>query len=89
MPGSKLALCVRAGVRNWHKRNVHPHKKAGYSAVTLSLKKTECRGDATVEQMEKSQTSPTAIRSGAARIHEQNLIFADVQLSDLYSLWQR
>src|SRR5688572_26051212 len=27
------------GFSNWKKRNVHPHKVAGYAAVTLSLKK--------------------------------------------------
>src|SRR5437879_12069684 len=37
---------------NWHARNVHPHKKPGYAAVTLSLKKTGVPpGDVTAEQM--------------------------------------
>src|SRR5688572_29839684 len=38
---------------SWMKRNVHPHKVAGYVAVTLSLKRTGVApGDATSEQME-------------------------------------
>src|SRR5207248_1763562 len=50
----EAALATDRAFANWHKRNVHPHKKAGYAAVTLSLKKTGVPpGDVTVEQMEK------------------------------------
>jgi sulfite reductase (NADPH) hemoprotein beta-component len=88
--GLEAALASERAFANWHKRNVHPHKKAGYSAVTLSLKKTGVPpGDATVEQMEKIADLADRYSFGELRVsHEQNLIFADVQLSDLYSLWQ-
>src|SRR5207244_2926193 len=88
--GLEAALATNRAFANWHKRNVHPHKKAGYSAVTLSLKKTGVPpGDVTVEQMEKIADLADRYSFGELRVsHEQNLIFADVQLSDLYSLWQ-
>src|SRR6267143_1948470 len=88
--GLEAALASERAFANWHKRNVHPHKKAGYSAVTLSLKKTGVPpGDVTVEQMEKIADLADRYSFGELRVsHEQNLIFADVQLSDLYSLWQ-
>src|SRR5947208_3554394 len=88
--GLEAALATDRAFANWHKRNVHPHKKAGYAAVTLSLKKTGVPpGDVTVEQMEKIADLTDRYSFGELRVsHEQNLIFADVQLSDLYSLWQ-
>src|SRR5713101_3944179 len=88
--GLEAALASERAFANWHKRNVHPHKKAGYSAVTLSLKKTGVPpGDVTVEQMEKIADLADRYSFGELRVsHEQNLIFADVQLSDLHSLWR-
>src|SRR5207247_10860964 len=35
--GLEAALATDRAFANWHKRNVHPHKKAGYAAVTRSL----------------------------------------------------
>ena len=74
---------------SWHRRNVHPHKQAGYAAVTLSLKKTGVPpGDVTAEQMERIADLADRYSFGEIRVsHEQNLIFADVRLSDLHSLW--
>jgi len=40
MPDPKPRSPRTAHSPNWHKRNVHPHKKAATAAVTLSLKKT-------------------------------------------------
>ena len=41
------------GFANWVKRNVFRHKKPGYAAVTLSLKKTGIApGDATDTQLD-------------------------------------
>jgi len=77
------------GFANWHARNVHSHKRPGYAAVTLSLKKTGVPpGDVTEEQMERIADLADRYSFGELRVsHEQNLIFADVQLSDLNSLW--
>jgi sulfite reductase (NADPH) hemoprotein beta-component len=87
--GLEAALASDRAFASWHKRNVHPHKQPGYAAVTLSLKKTGMPpGDVTAEQMEKIADLADHYSFGELRVsHEQNLIFADVRLSDLYSLW--
>ncbi len=75
---------------NWVKRNVTPHKKPGYAAVTLSLKKTGIApGDATHEQMDAMADLADNYSFGELRVsHEQNIVLADVKQSDLHSLWQ-
>ena len=74
----------------WVKRCVHPHRVSGYRAVTLSLKPTGIApGDATSEQMEIVANLADQYSFGELRVsHEQNLILADVKLSDLFTLWQ-
>jgi sulfite reductase (NADPH) hemoprotein beta-component len=73
----------------WTKRNVHPHKAPGYSAVTLSLKKTGVPpGDATADQMDAIAGLADRYSQGELRVsHEQNLILADVRQADLHALW--
>jgi sulfite reductase (NADPH) hemoprotein beta-component len=75
----------------WVGRNVHGHRRAGYAAVTLSLKKTGVPpGDATAEQMEIAAELAERYSHGELRVsHEQNLILADVRERDLHALWQR
>ncbi len=52
-PASSARSPTTARSANWAKRNVHPHKVAGYAAVTLSLKQTGVPpGDATSDQMD-------------------------------------
>jgi sulfite reductase (NADPH) hemoprotein beta-component len=79
------------GFSNWVRRNVHPHKVAGYAAVTLSLKKTGVPpGDATEAQMDAVADLADEFSFGELRVsHEQNLILADVRQRDLFALWQR
>jgi sulfite reductase (NADPH) hemoprotein beta-component len=74
----------------WVKRNVHGHKVPGYTAVTLSLKKTGVPpGDATAEQMDIVAELAERYAFGELRVsHEQNLILADVKETDLYAMWQ-
>jgi sulfite reductase (NADPH) hemoprotein beta-component len=74
----------------WVARNVFAHKKPGYAAVTLSLKKTGVPpGDATAEQLEAVADLADRVSFGEVRVsHEQNLILADVKKSDLFSVWQ-
>jgi sulfite reductase (NADPH) hemoprotein beta-component len=76
---------------NWVGRSVFKHKKSGYAAVTLSLKKTGVPpGDATAEQMEAVAGVAERYSFGAVRVsHEQNLILADVKKSALFAVWQR
>jgi sulfite reductase (NADPH) hemoprotein beta-component len=78
------------GFGNWARRNVHPHKVPGYAAVTLSLKKTGVApGDATAAQMDAVADLADRYSFGELRVsHEQNLILADVQQSELHALWQ-
>lgn len=75
---------------NWVKRNVQPHQRPGYAAVTLSLKKTGIApGDATHEQMDSAAELADRYSFGELRIsHNQNIILADVKQADLYALWQ-
>ena len=87
--GHLARLATEPGYSAWVKRNVFPHKVAGYSAVTLSLKKTGVPpGDATADQMEAVAALADHYSQGELRVsHEQNLILADVLQSDLHALW--
>ena len=74
----------------WVDRNTHAHKVPGYAAVTLSLKKHGVApGDITADQMDVVADLADRFSFGELRIsHEQNIILADVKLSDLYAVWQ-
>ena len=76
---------------NWLQRNVKPHKVAGYASVILSLKKTGVPpGDATAEQMDFVADLADKYSFGEVRVtHEQNLVLADVEQSQLYEVWQQ
>ena len=83
-------LAAEAAFAAWVKRNVHPHRQQGYAAVTLSLKKTGVPpGDATADQMDAVADLADRYSFGELRVsHEQNLILADVRVSELHALWQ-
>jgi sulfite reductase (NADPH) hemoprotein beta-component len=85
------AQAERKGFANWVKRNVFRHKKPGYAAVTLSLKKTGVApGDATDKQLEAVADLADEYSFGEVRVsHEQNLILADVKQDDLHAVWLR
>ncbi|MDH5220715.1 MAG: nitrite/sulfite reductase [Betaproteobacteria bacterium] len=74
----------------WRRRNVHPHKRAGYAALTLSLKKTGVPpGDVTGAQMDAVADLAERYSFGELRVtHEQNLVFADVRQDRLEALWR-
>src|SRR5260221_827928 len=76
---------------NWVKRNVFGHKRPGYAAVTLSLKKTGIApGDATDAQLDAVADLADEYSFGEMRVsHEQNLILADVRQDDLFAVWER
>jgi sulfite reductase (NADPH) hemoprotein beta-component len=84
------ALADSRSFAKWAERNVHGHRRPGYAAVSLSLKKTGVPpGDATAEQMDFVAGLADQYSFGELRIsHEQNLILADVRKSDLFALWQ-
>ncbi|MBF4987487.1 nitrite/sulfite reductase [Methylophilus sp. 14] len=75
----------------WVKRCVQPHRVPGYRAVTLSLKPHgKAPGDITSEQMHVVADLADAYSFGELRSsHEQNLILADVQVSDLFAVWEK
>ncbi|HZV99439.1 MAG TPA: nitrite/sulfite reductase [Methylophilaceae bacterium] len=85
------AIASNPAFAAWVKRSVHPHKKPGYRAVTLSLKPHgTAPGDATSEQMHAVADLADEYSFGELRVaHEQNLILADVKLSDLFPLWEK
>ncbi|HSR01161.1 MAG TPA: nitrite/sulfite reductase [Methylophilaceae bacterium] len=89
--GYDTALATNPVFAAWVKRCTHPHKMPGYRAVTLSLKKHgQAPGDATSEQMHVVADLADAYSFGELRVsHEQNLILADVELADLYDVWEK
>ena len=74
----------------WVQRNVFGHKRPGYAAVTLSLKKTGVApGDATDAQLDTVADLADRFSYGEIRVsHEQNLILADVKKSNLFAVWE-
>ncbi len=87
----EVTLPEEKSFKNWVDRNTFAHKVAGYTAVTLSLKKHGVApGDITSEQMEAVAELADQYSFGELRIsHEQNVILADVKQSDLYEVWQK
>lgn len=75
---------------NWIKRNVKSHKISGYASVELSLKRTGAApGDILAEQMDVAADLAEKFSFGELRItHMQNVVLADVKLSDLIALWE-
>ena len=90
-PSFDSAVASNPAFAAWVKRCVHPHKQSGYRAVTLSLKPHgHAPGDATSEQMQSVADLSDSYSFGELRVsHEQNLILADVKLSDLFQLWEK
>ncbi len=75
----------------WAERNVHIHKKPGYSIVTISLKAVgEIPGDASADQMDAIAALAEAYSFSDIRVtHEQNLVLPHVRQADLLAVWQK
>ena len=88
--GFELHKTENKAFANWVKRNVKPHKVAGYAAVVLSLKKPGVPpGDANAEQLDFIAGLADRYSFGEVRVtHEQNLVLSDVKQSELVTLWQ-
>ena len=88
-PDYVQSLAASRAFSRWAQQNVHGHARAGYAAVTLSLKKTGIPpGDVTAGQMERIAALAERYSFGELRVsHEQNLILADVRKRDLFALW--
>ncbi len=89
--GYDAAIASNPAFAAWVKRCVHPHKTAGYRAITLSLKPHGIApGDATTEQMHLVADLAQQYSFGELRVsHEQNLILADVKIKDLFTVWEK
>ncbi len=76
---------------NWVKRNTVDHRVDGYRIVNISLKATGfAPGDITDGQLELVADLADDFSFGEIRTtHQQNLVLADVQMDQLYPLWQR
>jgi sulfite reductase (NADPH) hemoprotein beta-component len=75
---------------NWVKRNTVAHRVPGYRIVNISLKATGfAPGDITDAQLEQVAELAERYSFGEIRsTHQQNLVLADVQMDQLYALWQ-
>ncbi|WP_020181755.1 nitrite/sulfite reductase [Methylotenera sp. 1P/1] len=89
--GFDSAIASNPAFSSWVKRCTHAHKQPGYRAVTLSLKPHgKPPGDISSEQMQIVADLADAYSFGELRAsHEQNLILADVKLSDLFAIWEK
>ncbi len=85
------AVAANPAFAAWVKRSAHPHKTSGYRAITLSLKPHgKPPGDASSEQMHVVADLAAQYSFGELRVsHEQNLILADVKLSDVFAVWEK
>jgi sulfite reductase (NADPH) hemoprotein beta-component len=74
----------------WLMRNVHPHRVAGYRAVTLSLKRPgQPPGDVTAAQMDAAALLADHYSHGELRVtHQQNLLLPWVRAAELPALWR-
>ena len=81
---------VEPAYTRWLQRNVHPHRLAGYRAVTLSLKRpVQAPGDATGDQMDAAAALADRFSHGELRVtHDQNLLLPWVREAELFDVWQ-
>ena len=75
---------------NWYRHNTHDHKINGYRIVTLSLKRAGVApGDITDDELEMVADLADQYSLGEIRnTHEQNMVLADVEQTDLYAIYQ-
>lgn len=75
---------------SWYRQNTRPHKVSGYRIVYLSLKNHgQAPGDISEHQMDEVADLADRYSLGEIRTtYSQNLIFAQVEQTQLFSLWQ-
>lgn len=73
----------------WLSRSRQAHKKAGYAAISISLKNGKLPpGDATAEQMRLVADAAEAYGFGEIRVtHHQNLVLPNVRIDRLHQLY--
>jgi sulfite reductase (NADPH) hemoprotein beta-component len=74
----------------WYRYNTRPHRVPGYRAAFVSLKAHgQNPGDMSSEQMAAVADLADRVSFGLVRVtHNQNLLLADVQQRELYSVWR-
>ncbi len=79
-----------AEFRAWYRYNTRAHKVAGYRVVFASLKPVGIApGDVTSDQMEAVAQLADEVSFGEIRVtHNQNLVLAEVQQTQLLKTWQ-
>ncbi len=84
-------LANNAAFTTWVKHNTKDHKIAGYRIVYISLKSPDSPpGDCTESQLDAIADLSDQYSFGMVRTtHRQNLVLADVQQSELFTLWQK
>jgi sulfite reductase (NADPH) hemoprotein beta-component len=89
-PGFEAALARDPKFRRFARHNLHPHRLAGYTIATVSLKpEGGAPGDATAAQMEALAGIAERFSFGELRVsHEQNIVLPHVRRDaapDLYA----
>ena len=74
----------------WLDRSVHAHKRPGYRAVTISLKRNGIPpGNITSDELELVAALADKYSFGQVRsTHQQNLVLGDVRVDDLFPFWK-
>ena len=75
----------------WAAVNLHPHKQAGYTSVTVSLKPIGgLAGDATTDQMMVIADLAEAFGHDDIRVsHAQNIVLPHIAIDDLHAIYQQ
>lgn len=75
----------------WAAVNLHPHKQAGYTSVTVSLKPIGgLAGDATTDQMMVIADLAETFGHDDIRVsHAQNIVLPHIALDDLHAIYQQ
>ena len=89
-PGIPGLIASNPLFASWYRQNTRSHKFSGYRIVFLSLKNHgQAPGDISETQMQKVAELADQYSFGEIRTtYSQNLIFAQVEQAQLFSLWQ-
>ncbi|MEP1142683.1 MAG: nitrite/sulfite reductase [Henriciella sp.] len=88
--GFERAKTADPAFANWANVNLHPHKVAGYTSVTISLKPIAgLAGDATDSQMAVMAHLGETYGFDDIRVtHSQNVVLPHIALDDLYNVYR-
>ena len=86
-----LLLATNPLFASWYRQNTRAHKRSGYRIVHLSLKHHgQAPGDISDVQMDAVAELADQYSFGEIRTtYSQNLIFAQVEQTQLFALWQQ